>query len=71
MEGEEEYLVEKILDSTMFHGKFKFKVKWEGYRPEHNNWKYAAEAHMPEQVANFYKKHPAAPDRSELLSFHK
>jgi len=32
--GEEEYLVTEILDSKMFRGRLKFKIKWEGYRPE-------------------------------------
>ncbi len=32
-----EYLVEKILDSKMFCGQLKFKVKWEGYGPDHNS----------------------------------
>lgn len=33
VEGEEEYLVKEILDSKMFHGRLKFKIKWEGYGP--------------------------------------
>ncbi len=48
VEGEEEYLVEKILDSKMFRGRLKFKIKWEGYGPEHNSWEYALEVHAPE-----------------------
>ena len=45
---EEEYLVAEILDSKMFLGRLKFKIKWEGYRPEHNSWEYAAEFHALE-----------------------
>ena len=48
VEGEEEYLVEKILDSKMFRGQLKFKIKWEGYGPEHDSWEYATEVHAPE-----------------------
>jgi len=36
--GEEEYLVAKILDSKMFRGRLEFKIKWEGYGPEHDSW---------------------------------
>jgi hypothetical protein len=31
IEGKEEYLVEEILDSKIFCGRLKFKIKWEGY----------------------------------------
>ena len=31
IDGKDEYLVEKILDSKMFCGRLKFKIKWEGY----------------------------------------
>jgi hypothetical protein len=47
-DGEDEYLVEKILDRKMFHGRLKFKIKWEGYGPEHDSWEYATEVYAPE-----------------------
>jgi hypothetical protein len=48
IDGKDKYLVEKILDSKMFRGRLKFKIKWEGYRPEHDSWEYATEVHAPE-----------------------
>ena len=63
--GEEEYLVEKILDSKMFRGRLKFKIKWEGYGPEHDSWEYATEVHAPERVQEFYRQNPAAPVRGQ------
>ena len=69
VEGEEEYLVEKILDSKMFCGRLKFKIKWEGYGPEHDSWEYASEVHAPEQVADFYKQNPAAPRQIRATVF--
>jgi hypothetical protein len=69
IEGEEEYLVEEILDSKMFWGKIKFKKKWEGYGPEHDSWEYAAEVHTPERIADFYQKNPAAPRQIRAATF--
>jgi hypothetical protein len=69
IEGEEEYLVEKILDSKMFRGRLKFKIKWEGYGPEHDSWEYATEVHAPERVLEFYQKNPAAPREIRATSF--
>jgi len=67
--GEEEYLVAEILDSKMFCGRLKFKIKWEGYGPEHDSWEYAAEVHAPERVADFYRKHPAMPRQIRAVMF--
>ena len=67
--GEEEYLVAEILDSKMFRGRLKFKIKWEGYGPEHDSWEYAAEVHAPERVADFYRRHPAAPRQIRAVTF--
>ena len=69
IEGEEEYLVAEILDSKMFRGKLKFKIKWEGYGPEHDSWEYAHEVHAPERIADFYRKNPAAPRQIRAVTF--
>jgi hypothetical protein len=69
IDGEEEYLVAEILDSKMFRGRLKFKIKWEGYGPEHDSWEYAAEVHAPEKVADFYRKNPAAPRQIRAVTF--
>ena len=34
----EEYEVEKLLDSWIFHGKVKYLVHWKGYRVEEDEW---------------------------------
>ena len=36
VEGEEEYVVEEILDSRLRHNKLEFLVKWKGYTNENN-----------------------------------
>jgi len=46
------------LDSKMFRGRLKFKIKWEGYGPEHDSWEYASEVHAPERVADFLSGKP-------------
>jgi len=38
VEGEEEYVVEEILDSCLRCNKLEFLVKWEGYMNENNLW---------------------------------
>ena len=38
VDGEEEYVVEDILDSRMFKCRLQYLVKWEGYGIENNTW---------------------------------
>ena len=38
LEGEEEYIVEEILDSHLKCNKLEFLVKWEGYTNVKNSW---------------------------------
>jgi hypothetical protein len=69
VDGEEEYLVEEILNSKMFCGQLRFLIKWEGYRVEHNTWEYASDVHAPKCLAEFYRKHPAAPRQIRAATF--
>jgi len=61
IEGEEEYLVEEILDSKMFRGRLRFLIKWEGYSMEHNTWEYTTDVHAPKCLEEFYRKNPSTP----------
>jgi len=67
VDGEEEYIVEKILNSRMFRRKLQYPVKWEGYRTEGNTWEYSENLdHAPEKVTEFHTKNPGAHPRSGL-----
>ena len=37
--GIEEYEVEKILNSRIFHGKVEYLVRWKGYGVEEDEWR--------------------------------
>ena len=62
VEGEEEYVIEEILDSCLRHNMLEFLVKWEGYMNENNLWKpedNCKNAHNA--IATFYCKYPQVP----------
>ena len=59
--GEEEFIVEEILDSRVINQKLHYLVKWEGYGIEHNSWEPADNVHALECVMDFHRKHPRAP----------
>jgi hypothetical protein len=70
VDGEEEYLVEKILNSRMFRRKLQYLVKWEGYGVEHNSWEYSENVdNAMEKVAEFHARNPAAPRRILAMVF--
>jgi len=70
VDGEEEYVVEKILNSRMFRRKLQYLVKWEGYGIEGNTWEYWDNlSHAPEKVTEFHTKNPGAPRRIRALAF--
>ena len=53
----EHYVVEEILDSRVHRGKLQFKVRWEGYGPEHDEWVAEKDLAAPDLLREFYRKH--------------
>jgi len=70
VDGEEEYIVEEILNSRMFRQKLQYLVKWEGYGIEGNTWEYSENlAHAPEKVTEFHTRNLGAPHCIHALTF--
>ena len=59
-DGEEEWVVEEILDSKIVNGKLCYLVKWEGFGVKHNSWEPWDNVHVLELVPDFYWRHPGA-----------
>ncbi|CAJ0947060.1 unnamed protein product [Ranitomeya imitator] len=64
VEGELEYIVEKILDSRVSRRKLQYLVKWKGYAQEDNSWVFASDVHAPDLVRAFHMAHPGRPGSS-------
>ncbi|CAJ0919726.1 unnamed protein product, partial [Ranitomeya imitator] len=60
VDGELEYVVEKILDSRFSRRRLQYLVKWKGYGQEDNSWVFASDVHAADLVRAF---HLARPDR--------
>ena len=60
IDGEEEWVVEEILDSKMMNRKLHYLVKWEGCGVEHNSWEPWDNIHAPEHIMDFHCRHPEA-----------
>ncbi|CAJ0955980.1 unnamed protein product [Ranitomeya imitator] len=67
VEGELEYIVEKILDSRVSRRKLQYLVKWKGYAQEDNSWVFASDVHAPDLVRAFHMAHPGRPGGSACL----
>ncbi|CAJ0957887.1 unnamed protein product, partial [Ranitomeya imitator] len=64
VEGELEYIVEKILDSRISRRKLQYLVKWKGYGQEDNSWVFASDVHAADLVRAFHLAHPGRPGSS-------
>jgi len=69
VDGEEEWEVEEILDSRWHWRRFQFLVKWKGFSREHNSWEVVSDVKAPDLVAEYYRKHPAAPRHIRWTDF--
>ena len=61
VDGQEHYIVEKILDSHFIWNHLHFLVKWEGYGYE--AWVSKKVLSAPSKLQEFYMRHPGAPQR--------
>jgi hypothetical protein len=55
VDGEEEWVVEEILDSRMINRKLRYLVKWKDFGIEHNSWEPWDNVHAPDLVTEFYR----------------
>ena len=69
VDGEEEWVVEEILDSKVINRKLRYLVKWKGFGIEHNTWEPWDYVHAPDLIAEFYWNHPGAARRIRSIEF--
>jgi hypothetical protein len=60
VEGNEEFEVEKILNSHICWHCLKYLVKWNGYDSGHNSWATHYNVHAPDVITDFYCLNPGA-----------
>jgi hypothetical protein len=67
VEGEEQYEVEKILNSRIWRRGLQYFIKWKGYPTESNTWEPASHLkHSPTLVCDFHRAHPQLPSPQSL-----
>ncbi|ESK83986.1 hypothetical protein Moror_7489, partial [Moniliophthora roreri MCA 2997] len=70
VEGEEQHLVEEVLDSQIYRKKLQYLVRWEGYGEEKDSWEPVENLdHGKTKVRQFHKKNPNAPTRVAAALF--
>jgi len=69
VDGELEWEVEEVLDSRWHRRRFQFLIKWKGFSKEHNSWEVASDVKVPDLIAEYYQRHPAAPRHIRWMDF--
>jgi hypothetical protein len=70
IDGEEEFEVEKILDSRIWYCRLEYLIQWKGYNTSHNSWSIHYNVHAPDAIAEFYLCHPGAPHQINAAFFN-
>ena len=70
IDGEEEWVIEEILDSKVINWKLQYLVKWKDFRFKHNSWEPWDNVHAPDLVTDFYQRHPGAARHIRTADFH-
>lgn len=70
IDGEEEWVVEEILDSKVINRKLRYLIKWKGFGIDHNSWEPWDNVSTPNLVADFYRRHPGAARHIWSTVFH-
>ena len=70
VDGEEHYVVERVLDSQLMRGQLQFLIKWEGYGYEENSWIPESDIAALDKIREFYNAHPGAPQQIHSVAFH-
>lgn len=62
VDHDEEYEVEKVLDSRRKHGKLEYLVHWRGYDINERMWEPATKlVNLPQKVHEFHQLYPTKP----------
>jgi hypothetical protein len=59
IEGDEEYIVERILDGRLWRNQKQYLTKWDGYPDSDNSWEPVSNLqHAQNTINDFHDKHP-------------
>ena len=58
IEGEQEWEVERILDTRRYRSQLQFLIKWKGYSNAHNSWEPEKNLNATELVKEYYLCNP-------------
>lgn len=65
--GEEEWEVERILTSRLYHRKLQYQVKWRGWDPDPTWYPASDFKNATKRLREFHDRHPKHPGRPKRL----
>lgn len=63
IDGQEQFVIEKILDSRIFRNRLQYLIKWQGYGSEENSWEPVNNINAPRLIRQFHQRYPERPSQ--------
>ncbi|XP_073520088.1 uncharacterized protein [Phyllobates terribilis] len=67
IDGQEEFIVEGIINSRIHRGRLQYLVKWQGYPSEENSWEPRENIHPARLIELFHSRYPNKPAPSNWI----
>ncbi|XP_077113871.1 chromobox protein homolog 5-like [Ranitomeya variabilis] len=61
IDGQEQFVVEEIVDSRIRRNRLQYLIRWQGYPPEEDSWEPVENINAQQKIYRFHQRFPEKP----------
>ncbi|XP_077154264.1 uncharacterized protein LOC143817061 isoform X2 [Ranitomeya variabilis] len=61
IDGQEQFMVEEIIDSRIRRNRLQYLIRWQGYPPEEDSWEPVENINAQQKISRFHQRFPEKP----------
>ncbi|XP_077121832.1 uncharacterized protein LOC143776382 isoform X1 [Ranitomeya variabilis] len=61
IDGQEQFVVEEIIDSRVRRNRLQYLIRWQGYPPEEDSWEPVENINAQQKISHFHQRFPQKP----------
>ncbi|XP_077137982.1 chromobox protein homolog hpl-1-like [Ranitomeya variabilis] len=61
IDGQEQFVVEEIIDSRIRRNRLQYLIRWQGYPPEEDSWEPVENINAQQKISRFHQRFPEKP----------